>query len=211
MKYFVVLFKNKERKKIINKFKTYERAKAFFNDLVKNNNVVFDKRVENAVGCKFEIGLLEKDSINFNSYFLRDDLGRQFKVELDDPEYKILEISPYKIEDLIHDVSNNKKISFDEFEKKYLKKGGLKLVSKINNRVVIQDDHLINLFSFKNEDEVERFLKILGDHMINEGRMDFLIVPDTSKEQKKYLYGLLEEKGISKSLLYRRFTTFPKK
>ena len=37
MKFFIVLFKNKERKKIINKFKTYERAIEKFINPYKTN------------------------------------------------------------------------------------------------------------------------------------------------------------------------------
>ena len=36
MKYLIVLFKNKERKKIIKKFKTHQRAKEFFDNQIKN-------------------------------------------------------------------------------------------------------------------------------------------------------------------------------
>ena len=44
--------------------------------------------------------------------------------------------------------------------------------------------------------------------MYDNNRMDCIIVSDSSKEQKKYLYNLLESKGISKKVLYRRSTTF---
>jgi hypothetical protein len=74
MKYLVVLFKNKEKKRIIKKFKTYDRAISFFNQKI-NNNIVFDKRVENGRPCSFELGLLEKDSKNFELYFVKDELG----------------------------------------------------------------------------------------------------------------------------------------
>jgi hypothetical protein len=38
--------------------------------------------------------------------------------------------------------------------------------------------------------------------------LDCILVKDTSKQQKKYLYDVLESKGIDKSSLYRRFTTY---
>jgi hypothetical protein len=56
--------------------------------------------------------------------------------------------------------------------------------------------------------ESKRFLDTLSDFMINENRIDCIIVTDTSKEQKKYLYDLLSQKGISKQSLYRVSTTF---
>jgi len=38
--------------------------------------------------------------------------------------------------------------------------------------------------------------------------MDCIIVSDDSNRQKKYLYELLSSKGISKSMLYKKSTTF---
>jgi hypothetical protein len=209
MKYLIVLFKNKERKKIINKFKTYERAKNFFDKKI-NEDVIFDKRVENGLDCKFEIGLLEKDSSNFDLYFIKDEMGRQVKVDLDDPNYKILMVNDYKVEELIYDIEKNKKITFNELIKTYLPRTGIKLVSKLNHKIIIQNDENFNLFSLKSDDDCERFLNILENYMFTRKRVDCLIVFDTSKAQKKYLYDILEKKGISKSILYRRSTTFLK-
>lgn len=209
MNYLVVLFKNKERKKIINKFVTKERAQSFYNKLKKESeSVVFDTRVENAEDCFFELGLLEKTQTNFDLYFVRDNLGRQVKVELDDPDYKLIEVSDYKLPDKIFDVNENKKITFEYFLRKYLPKTQVKLLSRINNKVVLQNDDNINLFSFKNDNESLRFLDALSDFMLDNSRMDTIIVSETSKPQKKYLYDLLESKGIKKSSLYRRTTTF---
>jgi hypothetical protein len=209
MNYLVVLFKNKERKKIINKFKTFERCNEFYNNLLKNNeSVIFDKKIENAKDCVFELGLLEKTDSNFDSLFVKDNMGRQVKVEIDDPEYKIIKISNYKLEEMLFDVSLNKKISVDFFIKKYLLKNSIKLISCLNNKIVLQNDSDINLFSLKNEFESERFLMSLSNYMISQNRSDTILVSESSKEQKKYLYDLLNGMGIDKKILYRKSTTF---
>ena len=123
MNYLVVLFKNKKRKKIINKFLTYDNAINFYNKkLEENNSVVFDKRVENASDCSFELGLLQKKDTNFDSMFVKDEMGRQVKIEIDDPEYKIIKISNYKVEEFLFDVELGKKISSSNFIKTYLPK-----------------------------------------------------------------------------------------
>lgn len=210
MKYSIVLFKNKERKKIINKFKTFDRANNFYKDLLDKNLVLFEKQTENGKECHYEIALVEKDSINFDSYYVKDNMGRQVKVDVDDSSHKILRLDNFKVEELIFDVTQNKRIKFSEFEKSYLKSKGLKLLSKINNKIVFQEDDQTNLFSFKSEVESERFLKSLSSYLIELNRFDIIIVMDTSKDQKKYLYDLLEKKGFDKSVLYRRFTTYPK-
>ena len=208
MNYLIVLFKNKERRKIIKKFKTLNRAKEYYDSLLKSNDIVFDRKFENGKYCDYEVGLLEKDSKNFDLYFVRDSLGRQVKVDLDDPDYTLINVSQYKIEELIYDIQKQKKISLETFVKNYLPKSGLKVISKINNKIVVQDDDSINIFSLKSSDECSRFLSILENHILGKGRIDCIMVSDSSKSQKKYLYELLEKKGISKSSLYRRFTTF---
>lgn len=210
MKYSIVLFKNKQRKRIINQFKTLDRAKTFYDNLLNTNNVFFPKKVENGKICEYELALIEKNFSDFSLFFIKDELGRQVKVDLDDPTSKILKINSYKLEEFIQDISDNQKISFDEFDKKYLSKLGLKLLSKINNKVVLQNDDETYLFSLKSEEESTRFLTNLQKKLIDESKFDVIIVLDCSKEQKKYIYNLLESKGFEKSLLYRRYTTFPK-
>ena len=208
MKYLIVLFKNKERKKIIKKFKTHQRAKEFFDNQIKNNKVVFEKGVENGKSCTFEIGLLERDSTNFDSYFIKDSLGRQLKVDIDDPDYKVLQISNYSVEEFIYDISKNKKISIDKFISEYLKRGSIKLISKLNNKIVVQDDDKFSLFSLKSDDDCFRFTQVLQKYLAEKNRIDCIIVLDSSLPQKKYLYSLLESRGISKSILYKKSTTF---
>jgi hypothetical protein len=209
-KYIVVLFKNKSKKKIINKFKTKERATSFYKKMIDENNVIFDCQTENGSTCFFELGLLEKDSSDFDSYFIKDDLGRQVRVEMDSDDYKMIEVRKYKVEELIYDVNKKEKIPVTKFIRSYLPKTSIKLLSKLNNKVVLQNDDDVKLFSLKSEDDADRFLDSLSDYLIDNGRMDCILVKDTTKQQKKYLYNILEEKGIDKSVLYRRFTTFRK-
>lgn len=208
MNYLVILFKNKHRKKILNKFKSKSRAENYFEKLI-SEDVVFEKKIENGYSCSFDVAILEKNNSNSQSlYFVKDELGRQLKVETDDPDYKIIKISNYKIEEEIFDLNENKKIKTNNFIKKYLPKIGIKLISKLNNKIIVQNDDIISLFSLKSESDCERFLDVLNKIMFNKKRSDCIIVPDSSKQQKKYLYTLLENKGISKSKLYKKSTTF---
>ena len=209
MNYLVVVFKNKERKKIINKFKTKERANLFFDKLIEENqSVIFETMVENAKPCSYELSILEKRNDNFDKMFVRDELGRQVLVNLDDPDYKIVKIVKYKIPEKIYDVDKKTKITMDIFIKSYLPKNSVKLISRLNNKVVLQNDDDVKLFSLKDENESKRFLDSLNEFLISQQRIDCIIVSEASKAQKKYLYDILSKKGISKQSLYRRSTTF---
>jgi hypothetical protein len=209
MNYLVVLFKNKERKKIINKFKALKNAQDFFDKKIDDNSkVIFGKEIENASDCFFELALLKRRDDNFETMFVRDDYGRQIKIETDDPDYKIIKISKYLVEEKIFDITKNKKISVNDFIKSYLPKNSIKLISSLNNKIIVQNDNSISLFSLKNEMESKRFLDNLSDYFQKEGRIDSIIVSESSKEQKKYLYDLLSSSGVDKQILYRKSTTF---
>jgi hypothetical protein len=209
MNYLVVVFKNKERKKIINKFKTKERANLFFDKLIEENkSVIFETKVENAKLCDYELSILEKKNDTFDKMFVRDEMGRQVLVDLDDPDYKIVKVVKYKIPEKIYDVDKKTKITMDVFIKNYLPKNSIKLISRLNNKVVLQNDNDVKLFSLKDENESKRFLDSLNEFLISKERIDCIIVSESSKAQKKYLYDILSEKGISKQSLYRRSTTF---
>lgn len=205
--YVVVLFKNKERKKIINKFVTKNRCYEFYNEMIKNT-FRFEKVVENGEHCNFELAILKRG--NLDSFFVKDDFGRNVKVDLDDDEFSIVKIKDFSIEEFIYDQQKLKKISFDAFIKNYLPKKVVKLVSKLNNKVIVQNDNTFNIFTLKNDFDCDRFLNVLQDYMIVNKRLDCIIVRDSSNNQKKYLYELLSKNGFSKSSLYRKSTTFTK-
>lgn len=212
MNYQIVLFKNKTKKKIIKKFKTHKRANSYFESLMEQSDaVIFDKKYENGVECSYELALLEKTSGTFLPIFLKDEFGRKIKVSLDDDDYTILKIMKYKIEELFLDYSKNEKIKLDRLLKTYLKEDGLKLVSKLNNKIIIQNDDKFNLFTFKNDDDSLRFIDNVSEHFINEKRYDCMFVKDYTTSQRKYLYNLLEENGFQKNYLVRHSTTHPTK
>lgn len=209
MNYLVILFKNKKRKKIINKFITIDKATEFFDKIIsENKNLYFGKKIENARECNFELCLLKKKDENFDSLFVKDSLGRQIKVELDDPDFKIIKVSEYNVEETIFDVTNREKITLNQFYKKYVHKKSIVLISRLNNKVVVQEDDRVNLFSLKNEDESRRFLKSLNDFFIDNTTTNSIVVVETSKQQKKYLYTILSDMGVDKKLLYRTHTTY---
>ncbi len=208
--YIIVLFKNKIRKKIIKKFVTYKRAIAFYNNLInKSNDVIFNKEIENAFESTLEIALIELNSNNFTPMYLTDDIGRYIKVKLEDPNLTITKINSYKTEDKLFDLQKNKKITTQEFIKNYLRGDGLKMVSVLNNKIIVQNDELLNMFSLKSESESSRFIDCISGYFFKIKRGDCLFVKDSSLPQRKYLYELLSSKGIDKKILYRKFTTHP--
>lgn len=208
--YVVVLFKNKTKKKIIKKFITFKRAKSFYDNLVKeSNDVIFNVEVEAGKECKYEIGLVEMSSNQLVPVYMTDEFGRSIKVKLNEDGMTLFQINPYKKEELIYDIKEGKKITVQELIKKYLKGDGLKMVSVLNNKIVLQEDEKLNLFTLKTEKESSRLVDCLSLYFFKIKRGDCLFIKDYSSTQRKYLYSLLESNGFSKRVLYRKFTYQP--
>jgi hypothetical protein len=204
-KFNIVIFKNNKKKKVVKSFVTKERALAFFKKITEENSKIkFNKEYENGKKCSYMIGLIyDEPSFNEKFYFT-DRFGRN--VSISSSEFKIIKLSDYLNEDYLFDISENKKISYNEFYKKICGKDSIKLISKLNNKIIVQKDELISLYSLKNEYDANRILEIITDEKVK----PYIISYDISIEQRKYLYTLLENYGYDKQMLYRKFTTHPR-
>lgn len=210
-KYFVVLFKNKKRQRIIKKFKTYEKANSFFLKLLSDSDkVIFDVQFENGVEVNYELALLTTENNLSVPVYLTDNMGRNIKVKLEDSNMSIDKIKPYRKPELIFDINRNKKITVEKFIKDYLSTKELKMVSVLNNKLIVQKDDDFKLFSLKSENECQRFLEILSNEFLKIKRDDCLFISDSSSPQRKYLLDLLNKHGFDKNILYRKFTTHPR-
>jgi hypothetical protein len=204
----VIIFKNNKKRKILKCFVREQKAIEFYEKKVKESSeILFEKQFENGSKCNYKIILTSKVCELDKLHYL-DDLGRNISIDpkISDNLY-IKKIDMFKKEEKIYDVQENKKISFSKFSKKYLDKEKTIMISKLNNKVVVQDDDNYSLFSLKTEDECERFLKTVESKV---EKKNFIIVRDFTSPQKKYLYDLLVEKGYDIDFLYRTSTTHPK-
>lgn len=208
--YLVVLFKDKKRKRIIKKFITHKKAKLFYDGLIKNSDeVIFNTEIENGKLCKYELGIVEMSSKQLIPVYITDEYGRYVKVKLEDDGMTLFQIAPYKKEETIYDIEKKKKITTQQFISNYLKGTGMKMVSSLNNKIIVQEEEKVFLFTTKSESESQRFIDCISNYFFKTKRGDCLFVKDNSIPQKKYLYDLLESKGISKKILYRKFTSLP--
>lgn len=209
MNYIVVLFKNKVRQRIIKKFVTSKKANDFYVNLVnQNQDTIFETKTENGKSVNYEIALLEKKGNSLFPIYTKDEFGRNIKLEFEDNDYNIIKISPYKEPELIQDYQTKNKISVDTFINKYLSKDGLKMVSKLNNKLIVQKDEDVFLFVLKNESDCFRLIESMIERFVKLKRGDCMFVNDTSPQQKKYLYSFLMDKGFDKNFLYRKETTY---
>jgi len=208
--YLIVLFEDKVRKKILKKYITFKKAKQYFDKcLSDSNNVIFKKNISNGCEINFEIGLVELSSKQLIPVYITDEIGRNIKVSLENDGMTLISISKYNIEESLYDVQTNSKIDTVDFIRKYLKKDNIKMVSSLHNKIIIQNEDKINLFSLKNSSEANRFLDCISSYFFKIKRGDCIFVRDVSSAQKKYLINLLSNSGYDKKMLYRKFTTYP--
>lgn len=211
--FLIVLFKNRKKRKIIKRYVTQLNAEKKFNQILSTNSkIIFDKKVENATNSKYELGIITNTTNVQKSLTLKDDLGRNIPVNLDNSEYVFLDIKPYKIEEKIYDYQSKKRIYFNEFIKNYCDKyNDLKSIFSLNNKICVQIDLDVYIFSLKDSSESKRFLDCCSNYFYNENRSDAFFVYDVSTPQRKWIYKTLEEKGFDKKNLYRLKTTFSKR
>ena len=209
--YIVVLFKNKQKKKIIKSFKTEKKAKEFYERYLKSSNPIFEMLYENAEEVEYELSLMTNQNTYQLLLFKSDVYGRNEKVFVDDDSgFSIIEVKPFKLEEKLYDWQDNKRISFEEFLKTYCNKKEFKNIFSLNNKVVVQNDEKTNLFSLKNESEANRFIDALSNYFFKNKRADCIFIKDNSSAQRKYMLKLLEEQGFDKKILYRKSTTHPR-
>lgn len=209
--FLVVLFKNRKRKKIIKRFSTEKRAYEYFNSLITNNQVGFEKKIENATEVDYELGLLTNTTNVQKSLFITDDMGRNNPVNLESSDYVFSEIKKYKVEETIFDWQTSKKITMYQLIEIYCKTKELKNIFTLNNKICIQINEDVFAFSLKDKEESYRLLESLQKDFIQKSRTDGMFVRDISIAQRKWIYNLLEEKGFDKKRLYRLKTTFSKR
>ena len=210
--FIIVLFKNKKKKKIIKGYATEKNALSKYNELIKSNNIPFKVVFENSERCDYEIGLLTKNEDYQIPLFKTDEVGRNNNVFIEgDSDYTIKRMEDYSIEEMIFDWSLNRRISFDDFISIYCPKKEVKVISKLHNKIVVQNNEIFNLFSLKNEEDSERFLQTLESYFYNLNRNDSIFVRDESTVNRKWMYQLLENNGFDRKRLYRQKTTFSKR
>jgi hypothetical protein len=204
----VILFKNNKKRKILKTFVREQKAIEYYNKKLKESSeIAFNKEYENGSRCSYKITLTSKTCEVEQLYYM-DEIGRNVSIDpkISDNLY-IKKIDMFNIEEKLYDVQENKKITFHKFVKKYLDKDKIIMLSKLNNKVVVQEDDDYSLFSLKTEDDCERFLRIVESKV---EKKNFIIVRDFTSPQRKYLYDLLVEKGYDIDFLYRTSTTHPK-
>jgi len=90
--------------------------------------------------------------------FYTDSFGRTIYINPKIGNEYIQKIKDFNKEETIFDFQTKQKISYDDLVKKYFKNDEVYMVSKLNNKIVIQNQTITNIFSLKNEYDCSRLV-----------------------------------------------------
>ena len=204
-KYKIILFKNGERTKCF--FSSNSKKSIFqqYNKLIGEKKPKFITEYISRKKVMFELAIITTEESK-DSIFVKDDLGRTKKIHLGNSQYNIIKLLPFWKEELIYDHNIKNKISFATLFKNYLSTDTFKQVFTLNNKLIIQEEDVFNMFSLKTVGDSLRLLRILELEFIGKGRYDCLFVEDSTTVQRKQLYDLLVKVGYDRAFLRKQYT-----
>jgi hypothetical protein len=204
-KYKIILFKNGKRVKCFFSSNSYKSITKKYKDIISKKKPKFIIEYLARQPVRFEVGLVTTEPVKEEVY-IKDEIGRTKEVVMGESAYNIIKLLPYWREEFIYDHSTKKKISYINLLNTYLNSKDFKQVFTLNNKLIIQCDDIVNIFSLKTVSDSSRLIDIIEFELLDAGRLDCLLVRDTNTVQRKQLYNLLEGMGYNRAFLRKQYT-----
>jgi hypothetical protein len=207
-KYFIVLFCNKKRVKILYRCMKRTTITEYWHEFKTEKKPSFTKvqggkRNQEQI---FELGLIFPNNRWVTKTYVKDSLGRNIEATLEGDLFRIKEMIPYWKEELIYDFQTKKRIRYHELMLQVSRITELAHIFTLNKNVFIQIENDIKLFGNKNIADSERLFELIKTDLLKQKRGNFLFVKDITTHQRKLLYELLESKGFKRSELFRHYS-----
>ena len=207
-KYFIVLFCNKKRVKILYRCMKRTTITEYWHEFKTEKKPSFiklqgGKRKQEHI---FELGLVFPNNRWANKTYVKDSLGRNIEAKIEDGSYRIKEMVPYWKEELIYDFQTKKRIRYHEMMNQVSKISEIAHIFTLNKNLFVQIENDIKLFGNKNITDSERLFELLKSDLLKQKRGNFLFVKDITTHQRKLLYEMLESKGYKRSELFRHYS-----
>ena len=207
-KYFIVLFCNKKRVRVLYKCMqrttVYEQWRIYRTQkkptYVKTQS---GKRNEEKV---YELALIFPNNRWAKDVWVKDSLGRNQAAIIEDEKFRIKEIIPYWKEELIYDYQKKKRIRYHEMMSQILMVQDIAQIFTLNAKLFVQIENDVKLFGNKNLQDTERLFNLVKEDLSNKKRGNFIFVKDITTYQRKQLYDLLESKGFKRRELFRHYS-----
>ena len=207
-KYFIVLFCNKKKVKIL--YKCMKRTTVY--DYWREFRTEKKPRYVKQQGGKrnreliYELGLIFPNNRWATQVWVKDSLGRNEPANIEDGKFRIKEIIPYWEEELIYDYSIKKRIRYHQMMEYIESVTEIAQIFTLNNKLFVQVEDDIRLFGNKNIKDADRLFELLKEDLLKKKRGNFIFVRDVTTHQRTSLYNLLESKGFKRQELFRHYS-----
>ena len=207
-KYFIVLFCNKKKVKIL--YKCMKRTTVY--DYWREFRTEKKPRYVKQQGGKrnreliYELGLIFPNNRWATQVWVKDSLGRNEPANIEDGKFRIKEIVPYWEEELIYDYSIKKRIRYHQMMEYIESVTEIAQIFTLNNKLFVKVEDDIRLFGNKNIKDADRLLELVKEDLLKKKRGNFIFVRDVTTHQRTLLYDLLESKGFKRQELFRHYS-----
>jgi hypothetical protein len=207
-KYFIVLFCNKKRVKILYRCMKRTTITEYWHEFKTEKKPPFvklqgGKRKQEQI---FELGLVFPNNRWATKTYVKDSLGRNIEAKIEGDTYRIKEMIPYWKEELIYDFQTKKRIRYHEMIKQLDVITEIAHIFTLNKNIFVQIENDIKLFGNKNIADSERLFELIKSDLLKRKRGNFLFVKDITTHQRKLLYEMLESKGYKRTELFRHYS-----
>ncbi len=207
-KYFIVLFCNKKKIKILYRCMKRTTVTEYWHEFKTEKKPPFTKiqsgkRNQESI---YELALVFPNNRWATKTWVKDSLGRNQSALMEDTKFRIKEIIPYWKEELVYDFQIKKRIRYHEMMEEIVKIKEISQIFTLNNKLFVQVENDIKLYGNKNLKDSERLFEIVREDLIKRKKGNFIFVKDINTQQRKLLYTLLESKGFKRTELFRHYS-----
>lgn len=207
-KYFIVLFCNKKKVKILYKCMkrttVYEYWREFKTE--KKPRYVKQQGGKRNRELIYELALIFPNNRWVTDVWVKDSLGRNEPAIIEGDKFRIKEIVPYWEEELIYDYSIKKRIRYHQMMEYIESVTEIAQIFTLNNKLFVQVEDDVRLFGNKNIKDADRLLELVKEDLLKKKRGNFIFVRDVTTHQRTLLYDLLESKGFKRQELFRHYS-----
>lgn len=207
-KYFVILFCNKKKVRVLAKSRTKNTIYDYWFEFRTQKKPPFIKLQggKRKQVLTYELGLIFPNNKWAIPTIIRDELGRNTEAKMVDKRFRIKELIPYWEEELIYDLESKKRIRYHQMMEVILKVEAIAQIFTLNNKIFLQVEDDIRMFGNKNIADADRLFEIVKSDLNKRGCGNFIFVKDITTHQRTQLYTMLESKGYKRTELFRHYS-----
>ena len=207
-KYFIVLFCNKKRVKVLYRCQKRHTIHEYWSQFKTQRRPSFIKLQghKRNLELTYELALIFPNNRWATNIWVKDSLGRNIEAKIEDNKFRIKEMIPYWEEELIYDFNSKKRIRFHEMMEHILPITEIAQIFTLNNKLFVQVENDVRLFGNKNINDAERLFEVVKQDLLKRKRGNFIFVKDITTHQRRLLYEMLEAKGYKRTELFRHYS-----